>query len=150
MSSNDRIYEALLTGVPYGFFKFLSGWCLVQEQFTVLGYIFMLVGVVDICLNLVGIFKPQPFPLCTLVLVGRRVRPRSKDELFLGLDTLVAFIIVSYMIWFGWIPILTPTFGRLWDICVILNIVSVGVARAYAGFRQQGKTGSATTSEGAH
>lgn len=136
MSSKDRIYEALLTGVPYGFFKFLCGWCLLQQQYSLVGSVLILVGLIDISLNLIGIFRPQPFPLCTLVMVGRRLQPHRGDELFLGLDTLVSFIIVSSMIWFGWIPLLTPTFGRLWDVCVILNIVSVGVVRVYAGFRR--------------
>lgn len=139
MSRTHRIYEALLTGVPYGFFKFLSGWCLLMHNYSALGYLLIAVGVVDIALNLMGVFRPAPFPLCTFVLLGRFVkgrRPGPKDDAFLALDTLVAFILVSSMIWFGGIPKLAPTFGRLWDVCVILNIVSVGIARVYAGFRQ--------------
>lgn len=139
VSSKDRIYEALLTGVPYGFFKFLSGWCLLQFDYPFLGATLILMGSLDIILNLVGVFKPEPFPLCSLVLLGRalkRSRSERKDEPYLALDTLASFALVSSMIWFGGIPVLSPTFGRLWDVCVILNIVSVGVARVHASFRQ--------------
>lgn len=139
MSSKQRIYEALLTGVPYGFFKFFSGWCLLSTSYALAGWLLVAVGMLDILLNLVGVFKPEPFPLCTLVLLGRGLsgyQGAKKDEPFLALDTLISFTLVSSMIWFGGIPLLTPTFGRLWDVCVILNIVSVGVARVHASFRQ--------------
>jgi hypothetical protein len=138
VKSHQRIYEALLTGVPYGFFKFLTGWYLIQFQVHIVGYPLMAMGVIDIVLNLVGVFRPAPFPLCTLVVLGRTLPHTSRkkaDEFALALDTLASFALVSSMIWFGAIGYVASTFGRLWDACVILNIVSVGVARVYASFR---------------
>jgi|LSQX01.1.fsa_nt_gb multisubunit Na+/H+ antiporter MnhF subunit len=124
-----RAYDAVLTGIPFGIFKFGTGWLLGGES-PVLGAVVAVWGALDIILNLLAVVFPVHFSWCVLSNLGRHLGPRWEDRL-LALDTFIAFAIVSTMIGFRLLSGLPSVLGRVWDVAVICNVMGVGVDRLY-------------------
>lgn len=132
-----RWWNALFTGIPFGIFKLEAGCylCLYHPAQTLAGSALALLGALDILLNLLACFFPNPFPFCVLSGLGQILDTHSSPrrirfcDLGLALDTLLAFSVVALMIWNGCLPTLVPTFGRSWDVAVVCNVLGVGLAR---------------------
>lgn len=124
-----RAYDAILTGIPFGIFKFGTGW-LLSAHHPIPGGIVMVWGALDIVLNGLAVVFPSSFSWCVLSNLGRHLGPRWEDRL-LALDTFIAFGIVSTMIGFRLLSGLPPVLGRVWDFAVICNVMGVGVDRLY-------------------
>ncbi len=123
------VYEAFLTGIPFGVFKTGAGWMLLAVS-PVLGLPVMLWGVLDILLNLLTVAAPARFSWCLMSNLGRLVGGPWEERL-LALDTLVAFLIVAVSIGFGLSSQLPAPLARTWELAVIGNVLGVGVARVY-------------------
>lgn len=131
-----RTYDALLTGIPFGTYKLGFGVAVYAVDHTVLGFILIAWGVVDILMNLVGIFVPKRVASCLLAGFGRRLDQARSSEVWeergLALDTLLSFSIVSTMILvpklFSQLP---APLVKAWELAVVSNVMGVGVARVY-------------------
>lgn len=123
-----RLYDALLTGVPFGIFKMAAGWTLANHGAGYLGVLVMAWGGMDILLNVLTMAAPDHVSWCLLSNVGRLV---DGEERFLALDTFLSFAIVAAMIGFHLLPELPPALVRAWDLAVIGNVMGVGVDRLY-------------------
>ncbi len=123
------VYEAFLTGIPFGVFKTGAGWMLLAFS-PVLGFPVILWGLLDIVLNLLTVVAPQRFSWCLMSNLGRSVGGPWEERL-LALDTLMAFLIVAVSIGFGLSGHLPPPLARTWELAVIGNVLGVGVARVY-------------------
>lgn len=132
----QRIWDALITGVPFGIFKAGSGYYLLSTYHIYLGTVFMAWGLIDLALNLAAAVWKRPLPYCLLSATGRMYdrrrgwRNRHRGENFaLALDTLLSFLIVSSMIWFHCIPLLGFPLQRIWEAATITQITGVGLNR---------------------
>ena len=135
-SLGRRLWATALTGIPFGIFKLGAGVWLSTEYSYALGVALLVWGALDIALNLIAIPFPKRFSYCLLSNLGRLLerRPatvRPWEAVSLALDTLLAFLIVSAMIWLRLLPELPPVMGRVWDVAVVANIVGVGVERLW-------------------
>jgi hypothetical protein len=54
---------------------------------------------------------------------------------FLAIDTLLSFTIVCFMLWSGWIRMLTPVGTVLWYAATTLNLISLSLVSLYNEFR---------------
>jgi hypothetical protein len=148
-----RLWAVLLTGIPFSVFKVGGGLAAVEDIGAALGWLVVAWGGIDALLNLGALFWPGRSSYCLLSNLGRaadrrahrraaepcaasaRARWRRYEQLGLALDTLLAFIIVATMIWFGRIGSLSPLVQRVWELSVIANILGVGIERVWRSWR---------------
>lgn len=145
-SLRRRLRSALLTGIPFGIFKIGGGLAASEDIQAVAGIAIIVWGGLDVLLNVLWTLDPRHFAPCLLSLLARRlerggVRP-GVEQLMLAVDTLLAFAIVSTMIWFGRIALLPPMLVRLWELSVIANILGVGGERVWSSWRRLRGPGS--------
>ena len=92
-------------------------------------------GGVDIVLNILSVPFAGRVDHCLLSNIGRGIdRLTNRQEwknILLGVDTLLAFLIVSGMIWFGALPLKPYVMGRVWDVAVVCNVLSVGLQQIW-------------------
>lgn len=129
-------WDALLTGVPFGIFKMGTGFYLWTYQNIPWGVLFIAWGLIDLSTNLVAAFWPRPLPYCLLSAFGRYLDKQpilsgdnQFEPVFLALDTLLSFVLVSAMIWFRAIPQLGFPLQRIWEFAVVCQVLSVGISR---------------------
>lgn len=130
-----RLWAVLLTGVPFGFFKFATGLYLYDHIHPVLGAVMMAWGGIDILINLVALAYPRATAYCLLADIGRALDKRQGqpwwEDVMLAIDTLVTLLILAGMIWFGGLAELSPKILRVWEVAVVANIVSAGIQRVW-------------------
>lgn len=130
-----RLWMVLLTGLPFAIFKFGGGLAAMEDVHPVLGATFAVWGVLDAVLNLAVLVAPERLSFCVLSNLGRMLDRRwprpGLEELLLAVDTLATFLIVSTMIWFGRSSRLPEPLPALWTLCVIANILGVGIERVW-------------------
>jgi len=107
---------AVRTG-PAGSLTALFGWCVIAWACTDL---FMNAG--RACFDLGG--RNAPFEYCTLAQAGRIFR---MPLVFLAFDTLLSFSIICFMLWSGWIALLSQSELYLWYGATTLNLISLSV-----------------------
>lgn len=130
------IWDALLTGVPFGIFKMGTGYYLWTFHGFNIAVLLMAWGLIDLATNLVAAFWPRPLPYCLLSAFGRYLDRQdileSKNRfepIFLALDSLLSFVLISGMIWFHAIPELGSPLSRIWEFSVVCQVIGVGVSR---------------------
>lgn len=135
ISQARRLWMSLSTGMPLALFKFAAGIAAAQDIHPIVGACFMVWGVLDAVLNLAVLVPSFPVSFCTLSNIGRWLQRRypghNQEELFLGIDTLASFLIVSTMIWFDRIGRLPGPLPRIWGMCVIANVLGAGIDRIW-------------------
>lgn len=134
-----RLYDALLTGLPFGVFKIAAGWIIATFGTPLVGWTVVLWGILDLLLNL-AVLTGSGSSYCTLSSLGRALDRRGGgrwEERLLALDTFLSFGIVSLMIWLGYIPRLPGGLILAWNLSVVGNVMGVGVERLYHAFRKR-------------
>ena len=124
-----RVYDGLLTGVPFGVFKVAAGWALFHLA-SWLGCLVALWGALDIALNLLAVAFPRRLSWCLLSNLGRHLSESWEDRL-LALDTFLSFGIVALMIAAHQLAGLPPALAHAWDAAVIGNVMGAGLDRLY-------------------
>lgn len=127
------VWDALLTGVPFGIFKMGTGYFLWTFHGVWLAVLLIGWGIIDLGLNLIAAVWPRPLPYCLLSAFGRwldRLEGTNRYEpILLAVDTLLSFVLISGMIWFHAIPELGFPLSRIWEFAVVCQIIGVGVSR---------------------
>lgn len=130
------IWDALLTGVPFGIFKMGTGYTLWTYYNLSWGLLLIAWGLIDLATNLAAAFWPRPLPYCLLSALGRALDRRpilsgtnQFEPVLLALDSLLSFLLVSGMIWFHAIPQLGYPMQRIWEFAVVCQVMGVGISR---------------------
>ena len=133
-----ELLEVLTVGLPFCAFKLLFG-AVLLTRVPVLGVFFMALGAADVGVNTVNVvslmvFRRRTLEACTLSLITRIVRRRSRfaftwQELGTSVDVLLSMGIVAAMIALGFIAALSPPLLVCWNAAVIFNVLGAGVAR---------------------
>ncbi|MFH1812234.1 MAG: hypothetical protein ABIJ09_26085 [Pseudomonadota bacterium] len=135
-----RLWILSVTGLPYALYKFGGGLAASTDLHPVLGSMIMGWGVLDLGLNLGWALAPARISPCAASAVGRmldRSGQRDLETLGLAVDTLLAFAIVSTMIWFGRSASLPPPLPMVWKVAVIASILGAGIERVWGWLRQR-------------
>jgi hypothetical protein len=130
------VWDALLTGVPFGIFKMGTGYFLWTFQGMSIAVLLIAWGIVDLGLNLVAAFWPRPLPYCLLSAFGRSLdrldileSNNRFEPILLAVDSLLSFVLISGMIWFHAIPELGFPLSRIWEFAVVCQVMGVGISR---------------------
>jgi hypothetical protein len=137
-------FLSLTIGVPFCIYKMIFGISILRAGaaggpvFAVAGWLIILWAIADLLMNSVYsaqdlLHLPPRFECCTLAQAGRFV---SRPMVFLALDTLLSFSIISLMLWSGWIATLSPVEVPLWYAATTLNLVSLSVVSLYNEIRK--------------
>ncbi|HWQ67960.1 MAG TPA: hypothetical protein VN372_13965 [Methanospirillum sp.] len=137
----DRIFQSpfflsLTVGVPFCLYKILFGILAVRIEaldgmslLAIPGWLIIMWATADLILNLSralldlsGIQDQHEY--CTLAQLGRMFQ---LPELFLALDTLITFLIISFVLWSGWIIHLTLFESYMWYFATALNLISLSL-----------------------
>ena len=131
----SRVWMAALTGVPFAIYKAGFGWYEYHQDHPVIGIAAICWGLIDFVMNLLAVWRPQSFSWCLLAHLGRwidrRRDPQLWEKVLLAVDTTAAFAIVSIMIWFARLPLSPEWAAIIWNLAVIANIMSVGLAQLF-------------------
>jgi len=142
LTTGRRLWMVIFTGLPFAMFKFGAGLAAWQDIHPVVGGTVMVWGVIDALLNVAVLFAPVPVSFCALSNIGRlldRRWPRpGHEDMLLAIDTLLTFVIASTMIWFGRMATLPSPLPKLWAVCVIANMVAVGLERVWSARMPRG------------
>jgi hypothetical protein len=137
-------FQALTIGVPFCIFKILFGLLGIRigidQQFHLIlfGWLIILWASLDLIMNLiVAAFNmtghKSPIEFCTIAQLGRLF---GKQNLFLAIDTLIAFIIICFVLWTGWIKLLNINESYLWYAATTLNLISISVVNIWLELRR--------------
>jgi hypothetical protein len=148
---SDRIQQffrrpfflSLTIGVPFCIYKLLFGVSLLRvtaggyPSLQFLGWLVILWAGTDLLLNLGRVIldlarRPAGFEYCTIAQAGRAL---GMPLVFLAIDTLISFSIISFMLWSGWIQLLTPAESYLWYGATTLNLISLSLVLLYNEIR---------------
>ena len=138
-------FQALTIGLPFSAFKMLfgllcwrAGGAQTSSILSVFGGLVMAWALIDLFMNLARIAfhlagRASPIEYCIIAQTGRLIgRPR----LFLAVDTLASFSIISIVLWSGWISSLRPLEARIWIAATILNLISVAFVNIWMELRR--------------
>lgn len=134
-----ELLEVLTVGVPFCGFKIISG--LIFRG----GLVLIIWGVLDLLINLTNCFslivlRKRAMGACLFNLILEPTRMGS--DLGNALDILVSFTIVAVVIGAGFITKMDPQLLRLWNICVIFNVMGAGLGRFGESLKKISQTGS--------
>lgn len=135
-------FLSLTIGIPFCVFKLIFGLSAMRvgtPGFVAFGWIVIAWASADLAMNigrsaydLAG--RIAPFEYCTIAQVGRRL---GRPMVFLAIDTLLSFTIISLMLWSGWITRLTLVESYLWYGATTLNLISLSVVSLYNEIRKE-------------
>jgi hypothetical protein len=136
-------FLSLTIGIPFCIFKLLFGVTLLRislagyPSLSFLGWLAILWAGTDLLMNLgrIGLdltHRPALFEYCTIAQLGRAA---GMPLVFLALDTLVSFSIISFMLWSGWITLLSMNESYLWYGATTLNLISLSLVMLYNELR---------------
>ena len=100
--------------------------------YQALGWVLLGLGLVDLLINTVNglsliLRKQRFFGACLLNVI---MRPEGKwRELGNSLDVLLSFTLVAVVIGLGWIQSMAPQWLKVWNICVVFNVMGAGLGR---------------------
>jgi len=131
-------FLSVTIGIPFCTYKFLFGTAAVRSgeagsPLQLFGWFVIAWAAADLVMNagraafdLAG--RDAPFECCTLAQAGREFR---MPMVFLAVDTFLSFSIICFMLWSGWIALLTPFESYLWYGATTLNLLSLSVVSLY-------------------
>ena len=132
------LFQAATVGVPFSVFKLLFGTLMVRNADGMLiqlylGWLIIAWSLIDLTMNLTRMIydllgKKSPIEYCTIAQFGRFF---SSPKVFLAIDTLVSFSIISFALWSGWIKDLTTSESYLWYAATTLNLISVSLVNLW-------------------
>lgn len=138
-------FQALTIGIPFCIFKLLFGALSIragtdpQSPLVIFGLLIILWASVDLMMNLVVVAfntagRKSPIEFCTIAQVGRLF---GKSKLFLAIDTLIAFCIICFVLWSGWIKLLNINESYIWYAATTLNLISISVVNIWLELRRR-------------
>jgi hypothetical protein len=138
------IFQALTIGIPFCIFKLLFGILGIrigtdqQSHLILFGLLIILWASADLLMNLIVVAfnmagHKSPIEFCTIAQLGRFF---GKTKLFLAVDTLIAFIIICFVLWTGWIKLLNIDESYLWYAATTLNLLSISIVNIWLEFRR--------------
>lgn len=131
-------FLSLTIGIPFCTYKFLFGTAAVRAGamgsiLALFGFLVIAWAGADLLMNagravfdLAG--HEAPFECCILAQAGRVFR---MPFVFLAVDTFLSFSIICFMLWSGWISLLTQPELYLWYGATTLNLISLSVVSLY-------------------
>ncbi len=133
------VFLSLTIGIPFCIFKLLFGSVAFRvgspemPAIAITGMLIFAWAGLDLLMNAgnaaYDLFsRKSPFEYCSIAQVGRLF---GKPAVFLALDTLITFCIISAMLWSRWITLLTPTEAKLWAAATTLNLISLSLVLLY-------------------
>ncbi|MBP1929928.1 cation transport ATPase [Methanolinea mesophila] len=136
-------FLSLTIGIPFCVYKLLFGVSLLRvtqaayPSLLVLGGVVIVWAGIDLLMNLGRVVldlahRPANFEYCTIAQAGRAA---GMPLVFLAVDTLVSFSIISFMLWSGWIGLLTPVESYFWYGATTLNLISLSLVLLYNEIR---------------
>jgi hypothetical protein len=131
-------------GIPFCLFKVLFGVTAIRagapDNLFLVGFGWLVIfwAVADLLMNIGRstldlLHRSAPFEYCTIAQAGRIFH---KPMVFLAIDTLLTFGIISAMLWSGWIATLTPFESYLWYSATTLNLISLSLVSIYHEIRK--------------
>ncbi len=137
-------FQALTIGIPFCIFKLLFGILNIragtdqQYYLVIFGWLIILWASMDLVMNLIVIVynvagRESPIEFCTIAQLGRLFK---KPKLFLAVDTLIAFVIICFVLWSGWIRLLNTNESYLWIAATTLNLISISVVNIWLELRR--------------
>jgi len=138
------VFQALTIGVPFCVFKLLFGVLSIrigtaqQSLLVPLGWLIIFWASVDLAMNLVRIYfdatgRQSPIEFCTIAQLGRLFK---RPKAFLAIDTMIAFVIICFVLWSGWIKLLTTNESYLWYAATTLNLISISIVNLWLELRR--------------
>lgn len=138
------IFQALTIGIPFCIFKLLFGILSIrigtdqQSHLILFGLLIILWASLDLVMNLIAVAfnmagRKSPIEFCTIAQFGRFF---GKPKLFLAVDTLIAFIIICFVLWTGWIRLFNSNESYLWIAATTLNLLSISIVNIWLEFRR--------------
>jgi len=133
------LFLSLTIGIPFCIFKLLFGSVAFRvgspemPAIAITGMLIFAWAGLDLLMNAgnagYDLFsRKSPFEYCSIAEIGRLF---GKPAVFLALDTLITFCIISAMLWSRWITLLTPTEAKLWATATTLNLISLSLVLLY-------------------
>ena len=139
-------FQALTIGLPFSAFKMLfsllcwraGGGAQASVILSAFGGLVMAWALIDLFMNLARIAfhlagRASPIEYCIVAQAGRLM---GRPKLFLAIDTLASFSIISIVLWSGWISHLSPLEARIWIAATILNLISVAFVNIWMELRR--------------
>ncbi|MDD1686652.1 hypothetical protein [Methanoregula sp.] len=131
-------------GIPFCLFKILFGLSMMRAgsstggSLVFWGLVVTTWAVADLLMNagksVLDLFHyTAPFEYCTIAQLGRIL---GMPLVFLAFDTLLTFVIISAMLWTGWIATLTPVESILWYAATTMNLISLSLVSLYNEIRR--------------
>ena len=139
-------FQALTIGLPFSAFKMLfgllcwrAGLAQASSSLFILGVMIMAWAAIDLFMNLARVFfqlagRASPIEYCIIAQAGRLFK---RPRLFLAIDTLASFSIISIVLWSGWIAFLSPLESRIWIAATTLNLISVAFVNIWMELRRR-------------
>jgi hypothetical protein len=131
-------FQAMTIGVPFCIFKLLFGLLAMRTSalygsLPVLGWLVIAWAVADLLMNLARVFFytagfKAPIEYCTIAQAGRLFK---KPRLFLAIDTMITFSIICFVLWSGWIVLLSQQESYLWYAATTLNLISISAVNIW-------------------
>jgi hypothetical protein len=123
-------FQALTIGVPFCIFKLLFGMLAIRAGsglLDFLGWLIIIWAAIDLFMNLKRVAyhlsgRSSSIEYCSIAQVGRMLK---RPKLFLALDTFISFSIICFVLWSGWILLLTKMESYLWYAATTLNLISI-------------------------
>jgi hypothetical protein len=135
-------FLSLTIGIPFCVFKLIFGLSAMRAGtpgFVAFGWVVIAWECADRAMNigrsafdLAG--RRAPFEYCTIAQVGRWL---GRPMVFLAIDTLLTFAIISLMLWSGWIARLSTGEAYLWYGATTLNLISLSAVSLYNEIRKE-------------
>jgi len=133
-------FLSLTIGVPFCIFKILFGVLAFRVgesggsvPLQAAGFLIVIWACADLLMNLIRAIldilgRSNVIEFCTLAQAGRILHAPA---VFLALDTVITFSIISFVLWSGWIVRLAPLESYLWYFATTLNLISLSLVGLY-------------------
>lgn len=131
-------FLSVTIGIPFCTYKYLFGIGAIRaggagSPLDIFGWAVIAWAALDLFMNagragldLAG--REAPFECCSLAQAGRLFR---MPMVFLAIDTFLSFSIICFMLWSGWIALLTPSESSFWAGATTLNLLSLSIVSLY-------------------
>ncbi len=135
-------FQALTIGFPFCVFKLLFGLLIIltgtENAQVLFGWLVILWASIDLLMNFTRAWlhlsgRASPIEYCTIAQMGRIFR---RPRFFLAIDTFLSFSIISFVLWSGWIKLLSPFESYLWYAATTLNLMGISVVNLWLEYRR--------------